>query len=62
MLKDLPTYPVGSAKGSSTTSKKDPGHMALSQTLFPGDRYLEASVADSGQDPLSTEKGNSKGT
>lgn len=35
--------------------------MALSQTLFPGDRYLEASVEDSGQDPPSTEKGNSKG-
>lgn len=28
----------------------------------PGDRYLEASVPDSGQDPLSIEKGNSKGT
>lgn len=48
--------------GSNITSKEDPGPTALSQALFPGDKYLEASVPDSGQDPLSIEKGNSKGT
>lgn len=47
--------------GSSTTSNKEPGPTSLSQALFPGDRKPEASVADSGQDPVSTEKGNSRG-
>lgn len=47
--------------GSSTTSNKEPGPTSLSPALFPGDRNPEAIVADSGQDPVSTEKGNSRG-
>lgn len=60
MFKDLSVCPVAQIMGSSTTSSEDPGPTTLSQALFPGDRYLEASVADSEQNPLSTKKGNSR--